>query len=144
MANKAPIQLPDVMPEVKQGQIVLCVGFPGTERGIIKRQKYGHKLAHVFGTLRSLSQNNMTIYDDNPKREKNISFGGMSGGPIFKIAEKKDSTYHDIIGINYQAKEFKRLRVEDDIEEIGDDIWIFGFPLDGKRLEAMLNYKIII
>jgi hypothetical protein len=140
-SKKMPVPLAVVIPEFEREEIVLSVGFPGCERGIKAEQIYAHKLAHIFGTLKSITENNIVIYDDNPEREKNIYFGGMSGGPIFKIGDEKRPGYYELVGINYEARGFKRLRVEDEIEEIGDDIWVFGFPLDGKRFEDMLNYK---
>lgn len=135
-ANKTPILLQEQVPEIKPDEIVLVVGFPGGERENISETTCGHQLAHVFGTVRSVSENSIIIQDNNPTRDKDISFGGMSGGPIFKVNE--DDGSYQFIGISYEGKGFKR-KNEFDEEEIGDDIWVYGFPLSGRVLEEILN-----
>ncbi len=137
-ADKEPADLPSIMPEIKQGEILLAVGFPADERKTADEATCEHRLAHVFGTVVSLSENSIILQDNNPKKDKDISFGGMSGGPIFKIDENTGS--YTLVGIIYEGKGFKR-KNENDATEIGDDIWIFGSPLDGNRLKQMLDYK---
>lgn len=137
-ANKTPIVLQDTIPEFATDEIVLAVGFPGEERKNISGKTCAHTLAHVFGTLKSASEYSLIIQDENPERDKNISFGGMSGGPIFKINE--DDGSYNFIGINYEGKGFKR-KNQLNHDEVGNDIWIFGFPLSGNLLQEMLNYN---
>lgn len=135
-ANKTPILLRDNIPEIKPDEIVLVVGFPGGERENISETTCGHRLAHVFGTVRSVTETSIIIQDNNPTRDKDISFGGMSGGPIFKINENDGS--YQFVGISYEGKGFKR-KNEHNEEEIGDDIWVYGFPLCGRLLEEMIS-----
>lgn len=137
-SNKSPIFIEDQLVTIEPDEIVLVVGFPGDERENVSETTCGHRLAHVFGTVRSVSQNSIIIQDNNPERDKDISFGGMSGGPIFKVNED-DGTYK-FVGISYEGKGFKRNN-ELNEEEIGDDIWIYGFPFYGILLEEILNQK---
>lgn len=135
-AGKEPIALRENMPEFRLEEIVLSVGYPGEEREAVSKETCGHRLAHVFGTVRSVSDRLIIIQDINPKRDKDISFGGMSGGPIFKFDEKNGS--YEFIGLNYEGKGFKRKNIHDEIE-FGDDIWIYGFPLYGQLFQEMLD-----
>ena len=138
IANKSPILIQEKMPKIERDEIVLVVGFPGGEREKISKTTCGHRLAHVFGTVRSVTENSIIIQDINPSRDRDISFGGMSGGPIFKI-KVSDGSYQ-FLGISYEGKGFKR-KNEHDEEEIGDDIWIYGFPLYGRLLDELLSQK---
>ena len=135
-ANKAPVPLPDTLPKIQCDDLVLVVGFPGGERKIISGKTYGHRLAHIIGTVVSITENSIQIFDQNPKRDKDISIGGMSRGPIFKF----DYNTGDYVfaGIIHQGDGNKRRNAMGQ-EEIRDNIWIFGYPLDGERLEEMLN-----
>ena len=137
-ANKTPIVLQDITPEITTGEVILAVGFPGEERKSISEKICAHTLSHVFGTVNSASDFSIIIQDNDPERDKDISFGGMSGGPIFKINEGDGS--YTFIGINYEGKGFKRKNHLNQ-DEIGDDIWIFGSPLCGNLLQKMLNYN---
>jgi len=135
-AGKEPVALQEDMPEIRPEEIVLSVGFPGEEREAVSRETCGHRLAHVFGTVRSASKDSIVIQEDNPKRDKAISFGGMSGGPIFKFDE--NSGLYEFIGLNYEARGFKRKNIQGEVE-FGDDIWIFGFPFYGRLFQEMLD-----
>lgn len=137
-ANKSPILLLDSIPKIQSDEIVLAIGFPGGERINISEKICGHTLAHVFGTVRSVTENSIVIQDDNPERDKDISLGGMSGGPIYKINE--DDGSYQLIGIIYEGRGFIREN-EFNQDVIGNDIWIFGSPLSGKLLEEMVNHK---
>jgi hypothetical protein len=137
-AKKEPIQLPDRMPNLSVGEIVLAVGFPGGERKVVSETVSGHPLAHVFGTVRGVTENNIIIQDTKSTKDRGISFGGMSGGPIFKIIDEASLSYK-LVGIVYEGRGFI------DTDEHGnshcsDDIWIFGSPLDGVRLREMLRF----
>jgi len=138
-ADKEAIQLPNVMPDLEVGEIVLAVGFPGEKRRAISKNVAGHKLAHVFGTVRAVTENNIVIQDTNPAKDKDISFGGMSGGPIFKIIDEKNLSY-TLVGIVYEGRGLMNTD-EHGQTQFSDDIWIFWFPLDGERMDAMLEYK---
>lgn len=140
-ANKEPVLLPDELPQIKCGDLVLSVGFPGKEREIISEKTTGHRLAHIFGTVVSIEENSILIQDQNSKRDKDISIGGMSGGPIFTFDENTGT--YEFAGIIHQGKGNKRLNAINQ-EEIGNDIWIFGYPLDCKRLGDMLNSKYVL
>jgi hypothetical protein len=135
-ANKEPIKLRQTMPEVSVDDIVLAVGFSGDERVVISETTAGHGLVHVFGTVRSISESKIIIQDNNPQRESNISFGGMSGGPIFKIDEITGAC--DLIGIIYEGEGNRKINSSEAIEYT-DEVWVFGSPLDGNRLSEMIE-----
>lgn len=137
-ANKELIDLQYNLPVINHGEVVLTVGFPGEEREVVSKETCGHRLAHVFGTVQSASDHSIMIQDNNPKRDKDISFGGMSGGPIFRIDENDGS--YKFIGLNYEGKGFKRKNEQNELE-VGDDFWIFGFPFFGQLFEEILNFK---
>jgi hypothetical protein len=134
-ANKCPAKLLNNNPVIHEDDILLVVGYPGKERKYNSGPICQHSLVHIFGTVRSVSKNNIIIQDNNPKREKNISLGGISGGPIFKIND--DGTYQ-LIGITYEGKGNIRKNEENE-DETFDDIWIYGFPIHNELLSEIIN-----
>lgn len=137
-SEKTPVKLPGIIPVIKEGDVLLAVGFPGGERKIVGRL-FEHKMAHIFGTVRSVSENRIILQDTNPPKDKDINFGGISGGAIYKI---EDDDNYSFVGIIYQGR--GHIYKNDHGETVcGNDIWVFGHPFDGMRLEQMLKCALL-
>lgn len=128
--GKVPIELGSH--KLKEEELALSVGFAGDLR---KKYPEGiqHGLAHVASTVKCASDRLIVLNDCKPNLEASISFGGMSGGPIYKVID--DDNYF-LIGINFEGSGPED---KDEYNDFQDDIWIYGFPLNVKVILNKLD-----
>ncbi|MBA3571030.1 MAG: trypsin-like peptidase domain-containing protein [Pyrinomonadaceae bacterium] len=131
--GKVPIQL-DVMYEpINPDDQALAIGFPGAEREKRDEQMMSHRLYHVVANCVGASDRKIVLYEKLSSPEtKPHRFGGMSGGPIFRLKTAESVAFS---GILFEGRGFG----DADSEQIGDEIWVYGFPLGPKGLERAFN-----
>ena len=131
--GKIPINLDaeySPMDEQEQG---LAIGFPGIERHVRDGITMAHPLYHVVAKCISTSDLQMILYEElPPPRGKTIRFGGMSGGPIFRLIGNESYSF---TGIMFEGRGFA-----DNENGVSDnEIWIYGFPLTNDMFDHALE-----
>jgi Trypsin-like peptidase domain len=118
--GKIPIELAEDA-VLEEGDLLLAVGFPGAERKIFEEQTL-HGLYHVGATAIGFSDRTIQLYEElSDSKSQTWNFGGMSGGPIFKV---KPNSY-SLAGIIFDAAETPP----------PNTIHIEGFPFGPAQLE---------
>lgn len=125
--------------ELDQDEPFLVVGFPGQLRKAKQGGLMTHSLAHIIICCRGFSDSNITAFNSAKELEEveNIDFGGISGGPLFKIIDDETPEYK-LVGICYEGKGTK-LEGDDVNFTSNSDIWVFGFPLNDKVFDEMVS-----
>jgi hypothetical protein len=96
-------------------------------------QLMSHGLYHVVASCIGVSDRKIMLYESLPSSQnKPYRFGGMSGGPIFRL--KSDEAV-GFSGILFQARGFG----DTDSEQIGDDIGVLGFPFGPSEIERAFD-----
>lgn len=113
-----------------EGEMALAVGFPG-ERRRVEGPIMAHPTYVVVSTCRSLSDRKIILHDVLPNECRHFDFGGMSGGPIFRLASEN----LELAGLIFQG-EFR----SDDKDWQAPELWIWGFPLTVATLEQAIEY----
>lgn len=118
--GKIPIEV-DKDAVLAEGDLLLAVGFPGIERRILEEQTL-HRLYHVGASVVGLSDRTILLYEElSDPQVKTWDFGGMSGGPIFKV----EPTSYGLAGIIFEAAE----------NPAPNTLCIRGFPFGPSQLE---------
>lgn len=131
--GKIPINLEAEYKPIAEQEQGLIVGFPGVERHIKDGLLMAHPLYHVVAKCVSSSDLNIILYEELPSpRDREICFGGMSGGPIFQLNGNK---CYSFTGIMYEG-----LWRTDDKKGISKNaIWVNGFPFSSEMLDQALE-----
>lgn len=131
--GKSPIDLSESFEPLEEGDQALAVGFPGRERYIENEFRMAHPIYHVIATCVCASDRKIVLYEKLcPPSDRTVRFGGMSGGPIFRLR----SPYHySFSGILFEGRGFDDNRNG----ARGDEIWVYGFPLGPAQLEHAFN-----
>jgi hypothetical protein len=87
-AGKVPVDLGDEFDSPNVGEVVLVVGYPGSLREQVDSMTAAHQLAHVFATVRSVMSDNVLVRDEHDTLDREARFGGISGGPVFRVREE--------------------------------------------------------
>jgi hypothetical protein len=126
--------------KLDQDELFLVVGFPGQLRETREGGVMAHSLTHINITCRGYSETNITAFNaaDELEEVERIDFGGVSGGPLFKVLDDEIPDY-ELVGICYEGRGTKP--EGDDITDVDPhgDIWVFGFPLNQKIFSEMLT-----
>ncbi|HPF99014.1 MAG TPA: serine protease [Kiritimatiellia bacterium] len=117
------------------GDLAFAVGFPGRERRVRQVGVMEHPLYHVCATCQGYSDRQIVLQNDLPGKSRDITFGGMSGGPIFK--EMEDNQY-ELLGIAFEGRGFGD---REEGSDLNSDIWVFGFPLTRSMLAFVMNNR---
>ncbi|MCF8036142.1 MAG: serine protease [Desulfobacteraceae bacterium] len=138
-SKKIPFKLNDIEPYIEVGkENLLSVGFPGLLRSAYDSETQIHPMYHVVSTCHSFTDRMIYLESDLPEDKRNVKFGGMSGGPIFKIGDN-DSTYYELVGIVFEGKGFADALEEDKNKTIQDRINILGCPMTYKKFQIILS-----
>jgi hypothetical protein len=127
--GKLPLLLSDDFAPLNVGDQGLAVGFPGGERCKRDSQIMGHPLYHVVAKCVAASDRNIVLYEEMvPSSGRVVKFGGMSGGPIFRL-EPNDR--YSFSGVIVEGRGF----ADSEEDTNANDIWVYGFPLGVAQLE---------
>ena len=131
--GKIPINLESKYEPIAEFEQGMAVGFPGIERQIRSGMTMAHPLYHVVAKCISVSDRQMILHEESPPpQSKEISFGGMSGGAVFRLTE--DESY-SFTGIIFEGRGF----ADNEEGTPENEIWLYGFPLSGEMFEQALD-----
>lgn len=119
--GKKPALLEKGLLKIEKGNHAIAVGFPAGERNINGEKKAAQTEYHVSVTCQSSTDRKLIFWERIAEQTQIFSFGGMSGGGIFKFDDNGD---YKLAGIIYQGRGFA-----DNGNLFNDDIWIWGFPI---------------
>ena len=126
--GKAPCKLrmdkPNFTNDVED--VLLAVGFPAKERRFhAEKGQWEHRLAHIWGTCRSHTENSIWLVDDFADDERVIHFGGVSGGGIFRILDEQEMKY-ELVGIAWEGRGINEPDGEGKVQPNAN---VIGFPI---------------
>lgn len=131
-ARKEAIVLPREAQEINEGDIVISAGFSMDEQ---ERTLDSSRFSHVLGAIDFISGETFCIRSLDPERTKKIPFGGMKGGPIFKVDE--NSGTYTFIGIIKQTHGFKGQGLAQ--SESDTNIHVVGQTVNGMHLKRLMD-----
>src|SRR5204862_227798 len=114
------------MAEEAQG---LAVGFPGIERAGVSETIMTHPLYHVTAKCIGVSDRLIVLHQElPPPADRCVKFGGLSGGPLFRVQPDE----YSFAGIIFQGRGFA-----DTVDQSASspDIWVWAFPLSPSQLD---------
>jgi len=124
--GKAFVDVPDVS-RLSDGDDAVAIGFPGGARRI-----HGRFMVHptflVAATCANSSDRTIVMHQELPDEKRTLLFGGMSGGPIFRLTE----TSIEFSGIIVQGSGPNERRSDD------REVWIWGIPITQCVVELTL------
>lgn len=131
--GKVPLEIEKHYGKISVGDTALAVGFPGIERRIKDALHMEHQIYHSIVTCGNSSDRKIILQETlSPPSDRIIRFGGMSGGPIFRVESKED---YVLSGIIFEGRGFH----EDEKEPPGEDMWVWGFPLSPEQLDLAFD-----
>jgi hypothetical protein len=130
--GKIPINLESEYQELCADQMALAVGFPGIERKKKNDLQMEHPLYHVTATCRLASDRKLILQDEATPRKSMTRFGGMSGGPIFRLV---DGGGYRFSGILFEGRGFS----DTDESRDSSEIWVYGFPFGPHQVDRGLE-----
>jgi len=131
--GKFPINLEAEYTPMAEHEQGLAIGFPGIERHIRDGLTMAHPLYHVVAKCVSASDRQIVLHEELPPPcDKVIRFGGMSGGPIFRL---NGNECYSFAGIMFEGRGFAD--TEEGVSE--NEIWVYGFPLSNDMFDHALE-----
>jgi hypothetical protein len=120
-----------------KGEFALAIGFPGhirrKVRNVIQFPAY-----HVSARCELASDRNIILRDcSEPAKDQRIVFGGVSGGPIFRV--KEDDSY-ELLGITVEGRgHHESVDNKNATEAVPNEFWIYGIPITTDWLDKILD-----
>lgn len=131
--GKIPIELEESFQPLEQEDQAVAVGFPGVERRMESQSQMGHGMYHVVSQCVCASDRKLILHEElMPPDNRLIRFGGMSGGPIFRLT---GACTYAFSGIIFEGRGFHDVR--DPTPD--SQIWIYGFPFGPAELDRALS-----
>jgi hypothetical protein len=115
-----------------------AVGFPAAERKILSTHT-AHPMYIAVATCQTPGDRKIIMHDHLRGENRCFRFGGMSGGPIFRITEASN----EVAGVIFQGVGPNDPQTGPDGETLSDsreEVWAWGFPLTRPVIEATLRY----
>ncbi len=125
-SHKEFIELEGHATTILEGDQGLVVGFPGHKRAKRNGGIMAHPLNHVVASCRGVSDRQIIFQDEVQQDLSNVDFGGMSGGPIFKLCSPSE---YQFIGILSNASNTQGSQA----------IWLKGFPFGPSLMDYILT-----